>query len=122
MIDGEVNRRWEAVIDLAVRGNQGREIVLDVVIDTGFTSYLTLPLSVIESLELSHEGAEMIGLGDGSQVLTQLYAARARINESWSPIIVQQSEGDILAGMALLEDMLLTIEVVQSGRVTVDDL
>lgn len=56
-------------------------------------------------------------LGDGSIVSTAVYRARARVSNLWAPILVHESEGDILAGMALLEGTLLSIEVVQAGRV-----
>ena len=43
MIRGTVNARLEAVVRLRVRGLGGAELDVDAVVDTGFTSSLTLP-------------------------------------------------------------------------------
>ena len=46
MIVGTVRRR-EAVIRLTLRGFRGRQQVIEAVIDSGYTGWLTLPPAVI---------------------------------------------------------------------------
>lgn len=122
MIHGEVNNRREAVVEIVVGDMSGTQIATDVIIDTGFTEYLTLPASVINRLRLPLHAMDRARLGDGTIITVPVYRARARVFESWMPILVQQSEGDILAGMALLDNALLTIEVANGGQVTISPL
>ena len=43
MIEGVVNARLEAVLSLSLLGPAGQAREVDVVVDTGFNGYLTLP-------------------------------------------------------------------------------
>lgn len=43
MITGQVSSKREAVISLTVSGSQGETREIEAVIDTGYSSYLTLP-------------------------------------------------------------------------------
>ena len=46
MIQGVVNVRHEAVVRLRVRGPGGAESDMDVIVDSGFTASLTLPMTM----------------------------------------------------------------------------
>jgi predicted aspartyl protease len=50
MMYGFVNQRCEAVIRIAVSHANNPKQMIETVIDTGFTGFLSLPLSTIESL------------------------------------------------------------------------
>ena len=52
MIRGVVNARHEAVVRLRVRGPGGVESEVDVIVDSGFTSSLTLPMAMATALGL----------------------------------------------------------------------
>jgi predicted aspartyl protease len=52
MIFGVVNSNCEAIIKVAVGGVDSPKMAVDAVIDTGFTGFLSLPLSVITELDL----------------------------------------------------------------------
>ena len=52
MIFGVVNNNCEAIIKVAVGGADSPKIAVDAVLDTGFTGFLSLPLSVITELDL----------------------------------------------------------------------
>jgi predicted aspartyl protease len=43
MITGRVNANLEATVRLSLRSRQGAEKVVEAVIDTGFSGFLTLP-------------------------------------------------------------------------------
>jgi len=122
MIYGEVNQDREALLDIVVVGADGYELPLQVIVDTGFSAFLTLPRSLIGRLGLSPYSTESIRLGDGSIVNATTYRALARVLHDSNPIIVQHSEGDILGGMALFDGMLITVEAVIGGQVTISPL
>ena len=52
MIVGEVTPNREAILRLTLRGLGGQEAVVEAVVDTGFTEYLTLPEETIATLDL----------------------------------------------------------------------
>jgi predicted aspartyl protease len=66
MIRGTVSARLEAVIPLRVRGPGGAELSFDAVVDTGFTSSLTLPATAVTALGLIRQSSSAATLGDGS--------------------------------------------------------
>jgi predicted aspartyl protease len=65
MMQGFVNQNCEAIIRIAI----------ETVIDTGFTGFVSLPSSVIESLRLPWIFRDGGTLGDGSEVTFDMYHA-----------------------------------------------
>ncbi len=61
MIRGAVNAREEAVVRLRLRGPSGTESDLDAIIDSGFTSSLTLPAPVVAALGLARQAPGATG-------------------------------------------------------------
>jgi predicted aspartyl protease len=72
MIFGFVHNR-EAIIQLAVVGDQQKKQGVRAVIDTGFTGSLTLPLTMIANLELAWFTQQEGFLGDGSRRTFDVY-------------------------------------------------
>jgi predicted aspartyl protease len=64
MMFGVVNNNCEAVIKVAVGRIGSSKITVDAVIDTGFTSFLYLPLSIIINLGLPWHYRDVGTLGD----------------------------------------------------------
>jgi predicted aspartyl protease len=58
MMHGIVDRNCEATIRLVVGNVDSQRQVIDAVIDTGFTGFITLPLTIINSLNLKLYGRE----------------------------------------------------------------
>jgi predicted aspartyl protease len=52
MMQGIVDQNCEATIRLVVGNADSQRQMIDAVIDTGFTGFLTLPLSVLTNLNL----------------------------------------------------------------------
>jgi predicted aspartyl protease len=65
MIQGVVNARYEAVVRLRVRGPGGTETDVDAIVDSGFTSSLTLPITVVTALSLVRQsgGTALLAYG-----------------------------------------------------------
>ena len=121
MITGFVRRR-EARIRLTIRGVKGKEKVIDAVIDTGFTAWLTLPSKWIAALALPRRGSWRGELADGSERLFDVYEAVVKWGRSTRRILVNESDANPLVGMGLLDGHELTIQVRPRGRVTIKRL
>lgn len=68
MVRGYVNQNYEAMLPVVVRNNDKLKSIT-AVIDTGFTGFLSLPISLITELELSWSYRDRATLGDGGEVL-----------------------------------------------------
>jgi predicted aspartyl protease len=75
VIRGAVNARLEAAVRLRVRGPTGTESDVGTVVDTGFTSSLTLPPAVAVALGLARQSGGSAVLADGSVRPFDVYAA-----------------------------------------------
>ena len=119
MIEGAVNANLEAVVTLTLRGEAGREMEIEAVIDTGFNGFLTLPPPLVAELGLPIASIGLATLADGSEAsfdvhdATVLWDGEPRYVESGA--VGQEA----LVGMALLEGHNLNIEVERGGRVVV---
>jgi len=75
MMFGVVSDSCEAIIKVTVGRANAPKITVDALIDTGFTSFLSLPRSIIESLGLPWYFSDVGTLGDGSEVIFEVYTA-----------------------------------------------
>jgi clan AA aspartic protease len=57
----------EAFIPVVIQGVASREVTITAVLDTGFTGFLTLPLTTVEQLELPRLYRQSVTLADGSR-------------------------------------------------------
>lgn len=122
MIHGIVNANWEAMISLVV-GNEYRQTqLIDAVIDTGYTGFLSLPSEIIVALDLPWTGIDRGTLGDGSEVTFEVYAAKVIWDGEYRNIPVNEAETDPLIGMSLLHGFDLRIQAVAGGIVTINAL
>ena len=81
MIPGVVNARHEALVGLRVRGPGGVELGVDVIVDSGFTASLTLPMAVVTALALARQsGGSKAGLTDAPRG----FQIRKSENQAWS--------------------------------------
>jgi clan AA aspartic protease len=120
MMFGVVNNNCEAIIKVAVGCIGLPKITVDAVIDTGFTSFLSLPLSIITELDLTWHYRDFGTLGDGSEVVFELYKASVIWDGQNKVIDVVASDADPLVGMGLLYGFKLQVEAVEGGRVTIE--
>lgn len=122
MMFGVVNDNREAVIKVAVGHAKLPKIIVDAVIDTGFTSFLSLPISIIESLQLPWSCRDFGTLGDGSEVIFEMYTASVIWDGKIQVIDVIASEAEPLVGMSLLYGYDLRIQAVEGGNVVIQAL
>jgi predicted aspartyl protease len=72
---GIVTDQYRAMLHLTVRGPDGQEQEVEVVLDTGFDGHLTLPSAAITTLGLNYTGESITTLADGHAVELPFYEA-----------------------------------------------
>ena len=122
MIEGRVNANGEATIYLLLHGNAGEEQTVEAIIDTGFTSYLSLPAVLIDRLDLSWAGRGQALLADGSLHVFDMYIGTVMWDGQQRTIEVDEAETEPLAGMGLLRGHSLRVDVVENGIVRIEAL
>ena len=120
MIHGVVNQSCEAILPIVVK-NDTRSQLVDAVIDTGFSGFLTLPFSTIESLDLIWKGRDVATLGDGTSCIFEVYIAVV-IWDGQYRTDINESETIPLIGMQLLRGYDLRIQAIEGGSVTIEAL
>ncbi len=108
-------------IDVA-NSNTGIFRTVEVTVDTAFTSWLTLPQSIIRELGLQYRGTRRVILADGSRPETHLYLAFISWRGNTLPRLVHQSDSNPLLGMGLLAGSKLTVEAVAGGNVVIEEI
>ena len=121
MMQGYVNQNYEAMLSLVVR-NGDKLKSITAVIDTGFTGFLSLPIATIRELELSWSYRDRATLGDGSEVLFDIYDGMVIWGGKYREIEINAAETEPLIGMSLLRGYRLQVDTVQGGLVTISEL
>ena len=121
-MNGIVNQNCEATLRLVVSNESKQNQVIDAVIDTGFTGFLTLPLTVINSLNLRLYSREEGTLGDGSTCIFDVYSGLVIWDGEYRYIDVNAAETDPLVGMSLLYGYRMQIDVIEGGIVVIQSL
>ena len=122
MIGGTVNARHEAILRLRVRGPGGTVSDVDMIVDTGFSSSLTLPATTIAALGLARQSGSGALLADGSIRRIDIYEAEVEWDGAWRIALISAIGNEALLGMGLLAGHKLMIEATPRGSVEVHPL
>ena len=122
MLTGRVTSDNEAVLQMTVLGTGGRMVQVDAAIDTGYNGFLTLPKNVIEELDLSFVGPTRAALGDGNEVDMELFLGVVQWEGEPRDVLVLETEGGTLVGMALLGGCRVILDVEEDGLVSIESL
>lgn len=122
MMNGIVNQNCEATIRLVVSNESKQRRAIDAVIDTGFTGFLTLPLIVINNLDLRLYSREEGILGDGSTCIFDVYSGLVIWDGEYRYIDVNAAETDPLVGMSLLYGYRIQLDAIEGGIVVIQSL
>ena len=119
-MEGAVNAAYEAIITLPVRDEAGQERDIEVVIDTGYNGFLTLPPVLVEELGLPLVSEATLANGDVETFnihnVTVLWDGMPRDIDA-------DAVGPMpLAGMLLLDKHTLTIDIQNGGRVLIQPI
>ena len=122
MMQGLVNLRREATL-LVVVGNSNRQLqAIEAVIDTGFNGFLSLPSTIITTLNLPWSGSDFVTLGDGSETFFDLYTGVVIWDGQYCEIDIAESETEPLLGTALLYGYRLQVDNIEGGIVKIQAL
>ncbi|MER3434919.1 MAG: clan AA aspartic protease [Leptolyngbya sp. ERB_1_1] len=121
MIHGIVDRNREAIIRLVVGNADTERQVIDAVIDTGFTGFLTL-LAVLTALGLEAYSREEGTLGDGSTCIFDIYSGFVIWDGAFRRIDINASEASPLVGMSSLYGYRVQFDAIEGGTVTIQFL
>lgn len=120
MIRGQVDAFDQAIIPLSIRRTDGMLLDLKVVIDTGFSDYLTLSSAQIAALALPFRLRQTFTLADGSDVEFDVYSATVVWDNRDRIVAALSADGDCLVGMRMLRGHHLFMDVIDGGEVRVD--
>lgn len=119
MMTGLVNADLEPRLPLTVREERGQPHEIEVVIDTGFNGFLTLPPALIAAFGLRWLCRQQGELADGSFVAFDVYEATVDWDGQPRGVEVEAADAQPLLGMALVQGSELRIQVLAGGPVTI---
>lgn len=96
--------------------------VLEAVVDTGFTGFLTLPRAFVDSLSLPLLGSTPATLADGTTAALEVCEALVSWHGRQRPVECLVTESSPLLGMSLLRGSELRIRVVGGGDVRIEEI
>jgi len=97
-------------------------VEIEGVIDTGFEGFLTLPVNMVEDLELPYLAPMGANLADNSRIVASVYQGIILWNGVQRVVPVLAMGRRPLLGTALLEDFHLGIDFCEGGTVLVDEI
>ena len=122
MMQGIVDQNCEVTIRLGGGSLDSQRQMIDAVIDTGFTGFLTLPSSVLADLNLRAYRREEGILGDGSTCIFDVYRGLVIWDGELRRIDINESDTEPLVGMGLLYGYRMQLDVIEGGTVTIQAL
>jgi clan AA aspartic protease len=122
MILGTLNDRREAVVRLVIHGRLGHELETEVVVDTGYDGFLTLPSDLIAELALPFRREGYAVLADGREIAFRVYEGTALWDGKLRRIPIDTADTEPLIGMSLLYGHKLSIEIIEGGSVVINSL
>jgi len=107
-------------LHLDLPGNDGSEVAVEFIVDTGFDGYLTLPADVVRRLFVEPFGPQTQMLADGTQVECPVCYITLPWNEETREVEVLVLGRSPLLGTLFLEGCQLTVDMSEGGELTVD--
>ena len=123
MLNGSISAAKQATTTVTIVGPTGLQQSVEVVRDTGFTGFLTLPPRLIVSLLLIYDRARTLTLANNMSYRFASYVgAEVVLGGQRYPVRVLMKEGHLLLGMALLEGHRLCLDITAGGEVRLEPL
>lgn len=110
----------EPIVSVDLVDDNGYRWRREVVIDTGFSADLTLPVEFIHLLGLTLAGQVDATLADGQTVETNQYLATAIWDGEHLTVDVMESRNQFLLGTNLIAGSTLTVQMWEGGDVFIE--
>jgi clan AA aspartic protease len=120
MIFGQFSPKLEAIVRLFIADNTGQTQALDVIVDTGFSEFLSMPPAEVAKLGLTWLVRADTRLADGTSVPVDVYAGVVIWNGKSRSINVQALGVQNLIGVAMLAGHDVALRVTDGGKVSID--
>ena len=117
-MNGRVADR-QAVVGVVHRFSAQPDLIIDCVVDTGFTGYLTLPASAVQALRLPFVRRIVAGLADGSRIRLSVHLATIVWDGEMRQVEVLATGTQPLLGTLLLDGYELTVQFSEGGDVSI---
>jgi clan AA aspartic protease len=121
VITGRVFHRRPTVA-IVVHGPGGQRRDLTVIVDTGFTGFLTLPPREVRRLGLPFLNYHTAVIADGRRVRLAVHEATILWHGAHRTVFVLATGREPLLGMSLVYGSRLTIEGVDGGSLLLEEL
>ena len=108
-------------ISIAVAGADRAFLVERATIDTGFTGELALPEVTIGELGLTLYGRRPANHA-GGVAMFPIYGALVSWHNVHRPVLVFQTSGEPLIGMALLQGSRFSVDALEGGDVVIEEM
>jgi clan AA aspartic protease len=112
--------RLQPVLPVTFRLDDGRSVVIEFVVDTGYAGFLALPPAAVAALGLRSDFDLRVNLADVSEVIAPAYAARIVWNGLETDVRVLAMGRRPLLGTSLLHGCELVAQFAENGVVTVE--
>ena len=122
MIVGSINDNGDPTIPIRVLDANGHVHRIVAVVDTGFNGYLSLLPHQIQELGLGAPRSIDMTVATDATFRLNSYPGIVLWHGERLPVVVVESEGTPLVGLALLWGSLLTVEITEHGAVTISPL
>ena len=122
MMTGTVTAEREIMVPLEMVASGKPPTVSEVVVDTGFNGYVTLPSKVLRSLGGVSVGTRRAELGDGKIVDLEVYLVTVYWCGHEREVLALHAEAIPLIGMSLLWGSRVTFDAQANGTVTIDSI
>ena len=100
----------------------GAEISVEFIVDTGFAGDLSLPAHLAGLLEGTFAGFGTRRLANGQLLKCGTYEIMLDWNDEARPTEVLILEGDPLLGTVLLREYLIQMEMIEGGQIAIEPL
>lgn len=122
MIRGRVSGDARALVTVEILDGAGCPRPLDVILDTGFTGYLTLPAEHIVRLGLPSVGRRTFELANGELFEFEAHLASVSWHGRRTDALTLKSDSEPLLGMTLLWGSRITVDALNGGEVAIEEL
>ena len=109
-------------VSIGIRGRNDKEMVLDAVLDTGFTGTVSIPDQIIRETNLAFSRREMFVLADGTRRVVDVYDGSVLFAGVWYETDVFSTHHVAIVGMRLMYGANISLDAVPNGEISYTSL